>query len=117
MKKIQQLWDDEAGVIATTDLVLIATILVIGTIVGLTSIRDQVVQELADVAVGIGSLNQSYSYSAITLAFAGSGTFAGYTFVSPASSFADATDDCDEGEVGGTSSCISIAVAASHESP
>ncbi len=111
MKTIRQLWQDETGVIATTDLLFIATLLVIGTIVGLTSVRDQVVQELADVAVGIGSLNQSYSYGTITV------TFAGGTFTAPGSSFADATDDCDEGEAGGTSACISIAVAASHESP
>ena len=44
------------------ELVLIATILVIGLIVGLTSLRNQVVEELTDVGQGIGRLSQSFCF-------------------------------------------------------
>ena len=66
MQMIQRFWNDDAGFIISTELALIATILVIGLIVGITSIRDQVVQELADIGGMISQLNQSYSFSAIT---------------------------------------------------
>ena len=50
---LNRFWSDEAGFIVSTELILIATILVIGMLVGLVSVRDQVVQELADVAEAI----------------------------------------------------------------
>ena len=62
-----RLWRDEKGVVNSMDLILITTILVIGMIVGLVCLRNQVVQELSDTAGAIGSLNQSYSYNARTL--------------------------------------------------
>src|SRR5207253_2487075 len=66
MTMLQRLWSDEAGFIVSSELVLIASIAVIGLIAGLTTVRDQVVSELADVANAIGNLNQSYSYSGLT---------------------------------------------------
>lgn len=62
MNCLKRLWRDDAGFVATSDLILISAILVLGTIVGLVTLRDQVVQELADVAQAIAALNQSYSY-------------------------------------------------------
>ncbi len=62
MQVFRRLWRDEAGFIISSELVLIATILVIGMIVGLTELRNQVVQELVDVSQAIGSLSQSYIY-------------------------------------------------------
>ena len=62
---IRKLWNDEAGFIVSAELVLVATILVIGMIVGLVSVRNQVVQELVDVAQAIGNLSQSYGYGGI----------------------------------------------------
>lgn len=61
-----RLWRDEAGFVVSTELILIATILVIGLITGLVTIRDAVVTELADVADAISEVDQSYSYGAIT---------------------------------------------------
>lgn len=104
MQTLRRFWLDEQGVIASTDLALICTILVIGMIVGLTTLRDQVVQELGDVAVGVASLNQSYSFAGATL------TFEGEDFVVAGSAFVDQADACDDG-------CIGVAVAAQHESP
>ena len=61
----RRLWNEEAGFIVSAELVLVATILVIGMIVGLVSVRNQVVQELVDVGQAIGNLSQSYGYGGI----------------------------------------------------
>lgn len=62
MKKQQK---KEAGFIVSAELVLIATILVIGLIVGMVAIRDQLTAEMKDVAESIGSLDQSYTFNGI----------------------------------------------------
>ena len=59
---LAQLWKDEHGFILSAELVLISTILVLGMIVGLTSLQSSVVGELTDVSGAIRSLNQSYFY-------------------------------------------------------
>ena len=84
MKLLRQIWKDEAGFVVSTELVLVATILVIGMVVGLATVRDAVVQELGDVALAIGSINQSFSYSGVT----------GCNSGSAGSDFADLTDAC-----------------------
>ena len=56
-----QLWRDERGFIQSAELVLSATLVVIGMIVGLATFRDATVQELADTGAAVGQLNQSYS--------------------------------------------------------
>ena len=61
-----KLMKDEAGFVVSSELVLIATVLVLGLIVGLTSLRNSVTAELADLAASIGNISQDYSYSAIT---------------------------------------------------
>lgn len=62
MKKQQK---KEAGFIVSAELVLIATILVIGLIVGMVAIRDAVTAEMHDVAEAIGTLDQSYHFNGI----------------------------------------------------
>ena len=66
MKLFVTLWKAEEGFVVSSELVLIATMLVIGMLAGLDTIRDQVVQELADVGDAISEINQSYSFSGIT---------------------------------------------------
>lgn len=85
MKMIAQLWNDEAGFIASTELVLIATILVLGMITGLHTVRNSVVQELGDVAQAIGNVNQSYDYAGAT----------GHSSSTAGSNYGDNTDYCD----------------------
>jgi hypothetical protein len=63
MKCLRKLWNDEAGFIVSTELVLVATIVVIGLIVGLAVLRNQVVQELVDTGMSIGSISQSWALS------------------------------------------------------
>ncbi len=65
MRVLHRLWADEAGFVVSTELVLVATVLVIGLIVGLTELRNQVVQELADTAQAIANINQSYFYDGV----------------------------------------------------
>ncbi len=87
MNWLRVLWNDVDGFVATSDLILICTIVVIGSLVGLVTLRDQVVQELGDVAIAIGHLNQSYSFADTTV---GGFSVAG-------SLFFDRSDDCEEG--------------------
>jgi len=101
MSMFRKLWNDECGAILSSELVLIATILVIGMIVGLKSVRDSVVTELADVAQAIANIDQSYSYS---------GT-AGHAAFTDGSWFTDAPDFCDGFDQGDfNSKCVLVAV-------
>lgn len=63
---LRKLWNDEAGFIVSAELVLVATILVIGMIVGLTVLRNQVVQELADLGAALGMISQGYEYTGVS---------------------------------------------------
>ena len=62
MKKQQK---NQAGFIVSAELVLIATILVIGLIVGMVAIRDALTAEMGDVAEAIGKLDQSYYFEGL----------------------------------------------------
>lgn len=90
---LRQLLNDEAGFIVSAELVLIATILVLGLIVGLSQVQYAVVTELGDVAKAIGSLNQSYYYSGFHADKAGN-QLKSQTVGSVFKDDADACDDC-----------------------
>ena len=57
----KQLWNDESGGIISSELVLVGTIMVIGTTVGLSAVRDAVLSEMGDLADAVGVLDQSYT--------------------------------------------------------
>ncbi len=59
---LKRLWRDQRGFVATTDMILIVTIVVLGTIVGLATLRNSVVQEFGDLATAVGRLDQTYFY-------------------------------------------------------
>lgn len=63
MNLLRKFWEDERGEAAALSTLLIGSIVVIGSIVGLVTFRDQVVQELGDLAVALESLDQSYTSS------------------------------------------------------
>lgn len=77
---------DEAGFVVSAELILIATIVVIGMIVGLTEVSAAVNTELDDVASAIGSLNQSYCYNG----------FSGCKATTTGSMYHDNSDQCDK---------------------
>ena len=85
MRVLTQLWRDDMAFVVSAELVLIGTILVLGMIVGLATVRDQVVQELGDFALAIAQVNQSYSWSGIT----------GHSSSVAGSVFLDTLDFCD----------------------
>ncbi len=87
MRMLQQVWQDEAGFVVSTELVLVATILVIGMVVGLATVRNAVVQELGDVALAIANTNQSFQYSGVTGRLDSSATAGSF--------FTDNEDFCD----------------------
>jgi Flp pilus assembly pilin Flp len=98
MKKFAALWNDESGAVLSTELVLLITILGIGMIVGLTNVRNAVVQELSDVAAAVGNLNQSYSYSAVT----------GHASLTAGGAWADVADFCEGDEGGAGTYCTAV---------
>ena len=103
----QRLRDDEQGFVISAELVLIATVTVIGLIVGMVAIRDAVVSELSDVAGAVQDLNQSYSYNRVT-------GHSGFTF---GSSWTDRLDWCDSAEDAANvaDNCITFTVGPSNE--
>ncbi len=88
------LWNDESGFIVSAELVLVATLLVVGLIVGLSEIQYAVVEELNDVADAIGSVNQSYMYTGFTALKPGGSVKSRVV----GSAFNDVRDDCDNNQ-------------------
>ena len=60
MRTWKNLYQDERGFVFSTELLLLATLVVIGILVGMAAWRDSVVQELGDSAVAIGHFSQGY---------------------------------------------------------
>ena len=99
---LKKLWNDEAGAIVSAEIVLVATILVIGLVTGLTSLRDGVIEELADVGKAIGNVDQSYTV----------GGSQSHSSATPSFGFQDAADYCDGANSTGTNSrCLVISGA------
>lgn len=92
-----QLWHDERGNGTAVAIMLLVTIVAIGTIVGLTTFRDQVVQELGDLAAAIGSIDQSFSAGSLG------------SYADPGPLFNDPMD--------AEPACLSVTQPASSETP
>ncbi len=90
MKRLANcLWRDEHGVILSTEIVIIGSVLVVGLITGMVSLQEAVNREMEDVAGAIGSLNQSYR-------FTGQETDCRKCYACTAGSFyRDQPDDCN----------------------
>ncbi|WP_299468641.1 hypothetical protein [uncultured Gimesia sp.] len=59
----REFWSDERGSVSPFATVLMVTILVIGIIPGVATLRDHIVQKFGDMAVALESLDQSYSFT------------------------------------------------------
>jgi len=67
LKRIaERLWNDDAGALIAMELLFVATILVIGIIVGLAGLRDAIVVELTELGNAILALSQGYTISGLT---------------------------------------------------
>ena len=84
-----QLINDENGFIVSAELVLIATICVMGLLVGLTEVAFNINQELEDVGSAFGSINQTYRYNGTT---GKKGFYFGSAYGDKSD---DGDDDCD----------------------
>ncbi len=82
---MKSLINDENGFVVSAELILVATIAVLGLVVGLAEIRQAVSEELEDVAAAIGSVNQGFCYTGLK-------TRKGHT---NGSHFQDHNDFCD----------------------
>lgn len=83
---ISRLFHDDHGFIVSAELILVATIAVLGLVVGLSEVSFSVNNELEDVGSALGSVNQSFRVSG--LHSSGKGRLSG-------SSFTDHADECD----------------------
>ena len=104
MRMLQQLWSDESGFIVSSELILIATILVIAMVVGLQTVRDAVLQELGDVGAAIGAISQDYSY----------GGASSHCSSINGSAYFDAFDDC-EATNNNLRNCLTVCIPAAIE--
>ena len=52
----------QSGFVMTAELVLLATILVLGSIVGMVTLRDALTAEMGDVAEAIGAVDQGFEF-------------------------------------------------------
>jgi len=86
----RNLLNDEAGFLVSAELVLIFTLVFCAVAVGVSVVRDSLVQELGDVAEAIGALDQSYNYRAIDAPLE-NGNHASCA----GSGFNDEEDECD----------------------
>ncbi len=82
---MKSLLNDECGFVVSAELIMVATITVLGLIVGLSEVRQAVSEELEDVASAIGSMNQGYCFTGLQTCKA----------TTNGSHFQDANDFCD----------------------
>jgi len=59
---LKRLWNDDAGVIISIELLFLFVILTLGLIAGWTNLRNAIDAELTETANAITALNQSYSF-------------------------------------------------------
>ncbi len=105
MKILNRLWNDEAGFIVSSELILLSAIVVMGILVGMQTVREAVIGELADAAIALSSINQSYSFSGVT----------GHSSSVAGSVYVDTADWCDMLNTASTSGfdgCIASGIAA-----
>lgn len=63
-KMMQQLWQDDAGIVAL-EYLLVATIVGLGLVVGLSNLEIALDNELTELANAITALDQSYSFVSV----------------------------------------------------
>lgn len=100
MKVLFGVWEDEGGFVVSVELILIATIMLIGLLAGMTSIRDAVLSELSDVAGAVQDMNQSYRIYGVR----------GHSASTSGMDYLDRGDFCDSADdaVNAIDNCITI---------
>ena len=88
-KLFKRIWNQNTGTVLSSELLAMATVLVVGLLVAFTAARDAVVSEVSDIAGSVQDLNISYSVNGSTGA---SSSVAGMDF----NDALDAGDSTDE---------------------
>lgn len=78
---------DDRGTIISIEVILIATIAVLGLVVGFTAIRDALLSEISDSARAVQNVVQSYAYHGVS----------GHSSSTAGSDYADNGDHCNSG--------------------
>ena len=107
MKQDFNLYSDVSGFVISIELVLVATIAIIGLITGFTAMRDAVISELSDVAGSVQDLNQGYTFNGVL----------GHSGNTSGSNYLDGRDWCDTAEdpINAVDNCITMNVRPSNE--
>ncbi len=95
-----RLVSDDIGMIVSIELVLTATVMVVGLLAGMTAMRDAVVSELSDVAGAVQSFHQGFIYYGVR----------GHSASTAGGDYVDYLDFCDASEDrnAGIDNCIYI---------
>jgi hypothetical protein len=64
----KKLWSDDCGGVLASEFLFLYTMMVVGSVSGLTAMRQALVSEMAESANSLMALNQSFSYSGVHLA-------------------------------------------------
>jgi len=99
MKLIHSLWNDDAGFIVSTELVLVSTLLVVGLVTALTALRDQFIAEITGLGQDFHSLRQSLAVPSIRDAQAQPTAWTGGSWYSDDKT-QSRTDDTDQRKYG-----------------
>lgn len=110
---LRRLWLDEAGGVNSAELMLIMTLLCVGMLVGIKSMRDATVTEFADMAQALANLDQSYSFPGIAPTPANNQTSTASSSFVDTLDFCDTSGDTDTGTAG--SKCVNVCIAATSE--
>lgn len=95
----------EEGFILSTEAVLVGTIMVLGLIVGITEVRNAVVQELGDYSQAVSWLSQDYAYTSTSSTNIATGlSTAGSTFSDSSDTQQNSSSDAQGINVTGTAS-------------
>jgi hypothetical protein len=73
MTLARRLWNDDCGAVLTTEYLALGSIVVLGSIGGMTAMRDATVDEMQEYSHAVRNLNQSYSYPGMQSGMASKG--------------------------------------------
>ena len=105
---LTRLWRDTRASTSAIALILVVTITAVGAIVGLSTLRDQIVQEFADLGVGLNHLNQSFSYT-MNVDVNGDGDFTDPEDQTFSASYTDTGVGDLQDQAGAAPACLTIA--------
>jgi len=62
---LRKLWSDDCGALLASEFLFLFSMLVVGTVTGMTAMRQALVSEMVESGNALLALNQSYSFSGV----------------------------------------------------